>query len=381
MNDEQSYFARQRLLPSIDIDRLRASTVMVCGLGNIGGPVALELGRAGIGRLTLVDKDVVAAENHSRGIFRPRDIGKTKVAAAAERLAEDAPYTHVTPLCADLRFQVGEGIFSAYDAIVIVTDNWSSRMHANRWAHALPGRVKVVVSGGMTGISWTVVSSVPGSGLGCAQCPHGPDIARAHEEGGCGVVVREGVRRADPSTSFIGVAVAAEIVHEVVSALGGKGPRFAGKMVSYDDGRNAWSVHTIMPDPECTGHRRLAEYEEYMAVPVADYQVRDLVALAAREMRVELVGVTLASEWELLSALVCTVCRHRTAVHRPLLLSAGIAATTCPRCGSTALDATTHTVLEGGGKRLSELGIAVGGSVLAYAADRQVRILQLEEGR
>lgn len=378
MNDEQSYFARQRLLRSIDLDRLRASTVMVCGLGNIGGPGALELGRAGIGRLTLVDKDVVAAENLSRGIFRPRDVGKTKVTAAAERLAEDAPYTNVTPVCADLRFELGEGTFSDYDAVVIVTDSWSSRMHANRWAHALPGRVKVAVSGGMTGISWTLVSSVPGSGLGCAQCPHGPDIARAHEEGGCGVAVREGKRSADPSTSFIGLAVAAEIVHEVVLALGGKGPRFAGKMMSYDDALNAWSVHTIMADPLCIGHRRLAEYEEYIAVPVADYQVRELAELAAHEMCTDPASVTLSSECELLSGLVCSACRHRTDVHRPLLLSAGVAATACTRCGGTALDPVVHTVLEGDEARLSELGITIGGSVLAHAGDRQIRIVQRE---
>jgi hypothetical protein len=380
MKDEQRYFARQRLLPSIDLDRLRSSGVLVDGLGNVGGPVALELGRVGIGRLTLIDKDVVREENLSRGIFRPADVGNTKVAAAAGRLAELAPYTEVTPLCADLRVEVGEGIFSAHDAVVVAADNWSSRMHANRWAHALPGRVKVVVSGGMTGLSWDVVSSVPGSGLGCAQCPHGPDIVRAHEEGGCGVAGRDGERRADPSASFTGLAVAAQIVLEVVSALAGSGPRFAGKMVSFDDGRNSWSVRPILPDPMCTGHRRLAEYEDYIVVPVADYQLPDLAALAARALHVEEREVALASERELLRALVCTACRYRTEVHRPLL-SAGVAATSCPRCRSTALEAVVHTVLDGGDRRLSEFGIAVGGSVLAYAGDRQIRIVQLEEGR
>jgi hypothetical protein len=380
MNAEQHYFARQRLLPSIDFERLRGSAVLVAGLGNVGGPVPVELGRAGIGRLTLIDKDVVRGENLSRGIFRPGDVGKTKVGAAAERLAELAPYTDVATLCADLRLEVGEGIFSAHDAVVIATDSWSSRMHANRWAHALAGRVQVVVSGGMTGLSWDVVSSVPGTGLGCAQCPHSPDIARAHEEGGCGVVGRDSAQRADPSASFTGLAVAAQIVREVVAALGGSGPRIAGKMVSFDDARNTWSVHPIVPDPMCTGHRRLAAYEEYIVVPVADYEVQDLAALAARELRVEEHDIALASEWELLSALVCTACRQRTDVHRPLL-SADVAAANCPRCGSTAFDAITHTVLEGGGTRLSELGIALGGSVLVYAGDRQVRIVQLEAGR
>ncbi len=381
MTGEHRYFARQRLLPMIDLDRLRGSAVIVAGLGNIGGPVPVELGRAGIGRLTLIDKDVVQEENLSRGIFRPADVGNTKVAAAASRLAELAPYTDVTALCADLRLEVGEGIFSAHDAVVIVTDSWSSRMHANRWAHALPGRVQVVVSGGMTGLSWDVVSSVPGNGLGCAQCPHGPDIVRAHEEGGCGVLRRDGERRADPSASFTGLAVAAQIVLEVVSALGGNGPRFAGKMLSFDDARNTWTAHPIVPDRMCTGHRRLEEYEEYIVVPVADYEVRDLTALAAHELHVEEGEVALASERELLSALICSACRHRTEVHRPLLLAAEIAATGCPRCGSAAREAIVHTMLEGGSARLSELGIAVGGSVLAYADERQVRIVQLEEGR
>ncbi len=381
MTNEQKYFARQRLLPAIDIDRLRGSSVLVNGLGNVGGPVAVELCRAGIGRLTLIDKDVVAEENLSRGIFGPSDVGKAKVAATKDWLAVHAPHTRVTALRADLRVEVGEGIFSAHEAVVIATDSWSSRMHVNRWAHALPGRVKLVVSGGIAGLSWDVVSSVPGSGLGCAQCPHGSDIARADEEGGCGVIGGAREKRADPSASFTGLDAAVKIVAEVVATFGGDGPRFAGKMLSFDYGRNSLGVYSILPDPMCTAHRRLAEYEEYIVVPVADYRIGDLTALAAHELHVEECDVALASERELLSALVCTACGRRTEVHRPLLLSADVAVANCSRCGSSALEPVVHTVLDGGGRRLSEFGIALGKSVIAYARDRQVRIVQLEEGR
>ncbi|MDE3097625.1 MAG: ThiF family adenylyltransferase, partial [Chloroflexota bacterium] len=242
MSNMDIFFSRQRALDELDLDRLHASSAMVVGLGNVGGPAALELARAGVGRLLLVDRDEVAPENASRGIFCACDAGLPKAVAAAARIAELVPGVQVTPLIADARTDVPDTLFSASDALLIATDSWSSRMHANRWAHALPGRTKVVLTGGLTGLSWEVTSSVPGSGLGCSQCPHGAAVAGRDEEGGCGVQVRERQRRIDPSASFTGAVVASTMVMEACAALGGDGPRFAGRAVSFEYATGRYSV-------------------------------------------------------------------------------------------------------------------------------------------
>mgnify|MGYP000016828724 FL=1 len=61
-DDELLHYARQILLSDVDVDgqeRLRSAHVVILGLGGLGSPLALYLGAAGVGRLTLVDGDTV----------------------------------------------------------------------------------------------------------------------------------------------------------------------------------------------------------------------------------------------------------------------------------------------------------------------------------
>jgi len=377
MSDERMFFSRQGLLPQVSLPALRKSSVLVLGLGNVGSPTAGFLALAGIGKLVLVDNDDVKEENLSKGIFTRQDLGKTKVEATAGWIRERTPYTEVETLCADLRVEVPEQVFSSHDAVVPATDSWSSRAYANRWAHALAGKTRVVVSGGLNRMDWDVITSVPGSGLGCAQCPHSADLLRADEEGGCGLLGGNAPDRADPSIGFMGAMVAAVMVMEVARALSGGAPGRPGSMLSFDFETRELVSRRIMPDPRCPGHRRLAEYQDVVTVPVDDYRVADLAGLVAAETGAGAGAVTLAFDRELVRGRRCLACSHYEAVRKPLVVARPALGRPCPRCGGETFDIETHTVLDEPDLRLSQTGVVPGKALRAFAGEREVLVLPL----
>ena len=85
-------FARHALVPGWSQPRLEAATVVIVGVGALGNAVAQTVALAGVGRLILCDPDVVSPSNLSRApLFRPGDVGRSKVHAAADALRALAP--------------------------------------------------------------------------------------------------------------------------------------------------------------------------------------------------------------------------------------------------------------------------------------------------
>ena len=83
-------YSRQILLPEIDINGqslLAESTVVIIGIGGLGSPISMYLAAAGVGKLVLVDHDVVELSNLQRQIVHSTpDLGKNKVVSAKDRL-------------------------------------------------------------------------------------------------------------------------------------------------------------------------------------------------------------------------------------------------------------------------------------------------------
>lgn len=98
--EEDVVFARQRQIPWWDQARVARTRVAVVGVGGIGCHVALEAARLGVGEIWLCDRDVVEPSNLNRQVlFRPVDVGRAKVRAAAEALEHAhliSPTTRVT---------------------------------------------------------------------------------------------------------------------------------------------------------------------------------------------------------------------------------------------------------------------------------------------
>lgn len=89
-----------RLIGAEAVDRLRQSCVAVFGLGGVGGYTAEALARAGVGRLILVDGDVVSESNLNRQLLALHStLGRPKTAVCAARIADINPHAVVEPYC------------------------------------------------------------------------------------------------------------------------------------------------------------------------------------------------------------------------------------------------------------------------------------------
>jgi len=128
-------YARQIVLPGLGTDgqeRLRASSVLIVGLGGLGSPAALYLAAAGIGRLGLVDADVVDDTNLHRQILHGTPhVGLAKTDSARARLAELNP--HVTLEVHQEQFTAANAVrlVRQYDVILDATDNFGTRYRVN----------------------------------------------------------------------------------------------------------------------------------------------------------------------------------------------------------------------------------------------------------
>ena len=128
-------FARQTVLPELGEAgqrKLGASSVLIVGCGALGSHSAEILARAGIGRLFLVDRDVVEETNlHRVALFTPRDVGRPKAEAAAEHLGLIAPTVSVTPHVAHLGADLAEELVSQADIVLDGLDNLETRYLVN----------------------------------------------------------------------------------------------------------------------------------------------------------------------------------------------------------------------------------------------------------
>lgn len=120
----------EMLIGRSSVERLSRSHVAVVGLGGVGGHAAEALARAGVGQLTLIDGDAVAASNMNRQLFAAAStIGLAKTEAAVRRLADAAPSCRLMPMQI---FLTPENIPSldlqSFDYVVDAIDSTSSKL-------------------------------------------------------------------------------------------------------------------------------------------------------------------------------------------------------------------------------------------------------------
>lgn len=108
--------------------RLLDSSVVVVGAGGLGAPVLLYLAAAGVGRLTVVDDDVVELSNLQRQVlFRTEDVGRSKAAVSAEVLNALDPELEVNVLAVRLRPDNALEVLQGHDLVVDATDSIPAR--------------------------------------------------------------------------------------------------------------------------------------------------------------------------------------------------------------------------------------------------------------
>src|SRR5665811_1773736 len=125
-------YLRQRVLAGFGPqgqDALERARVAVVGVGGLGCPAALYLAAAGVGHLTLIDSDSVAASNlHRQILFSPAHVGRPKVDAATEVLGVIAPGVRVTPVARRLTPDNSVDLLAGHDVVVDSTDTFASRL-------------------------------------------------------------------------------------------------------------------------------------------------------------------------------------------------------------------------------------------------------------
>ncbi len=128
-------YSRHLIMPEVGMDgqlRLKAAKVLLIGAGGLGAPLGLYLAAAGVGRLGLVDFDVVDFSNLQRQItFGSKDVGRRKLEAAKERLQDLNPEIEIVTHEAKLTSENALDLLRDYDIIVDGTDNFPTRYLVN----------------------------------------------------------------------------------------------------------------------------------------------------------------------------------------------------------------------------------------------------------
>jgi len=128
-------YSRHLIMPEVGMDgqlKLARAKVLMIGAGGLGAPLGLYLAAAGVGRLGIVDFDVVDLTNLQRQVtFSTSDVGRPKLDAAKDRLAGLNPKIQIDTHATRLTSQNALELFRDYDIIVDGTDNFPTRYLVN----------------------------------------------------------------------------------------------------------------------------------------------------------------------------------------------------------------------------------------------------------
>jgi molybdopterin/thiamine biosynthesis adenylyltransferase/rhodanese-related sulfurtransferase/molybdopterin converting factor small subunit len=260
--DEILRYSRHLIMPEVALEgqkKLKAAKVLCIGAGGLGSPLALYLAAAGVGRLGIVDFDVVDFTNLQRQIIHSTaNVGRLKLDSAKERIAEINPYVQVDTYETALSSENALKLFEPYDIIVDGTDNFPTRYLVND-ACVLLGKPNVYGSIFRFEGQATVFYAKEGP---CYRClypePPPPGLVPSCAEGGVLGVL----------PGIIGVIQAIETVKLIL----GKGDSLIGRLMLFDALKMKFRELKLRKNPECpicgdnpTIHE-LIDYQEFCGV-------------------------------------------------------------------------------------------------------------------
>ena len=147
--DEILRYSRHLIMPEVGMDgqlKLKNARVLCIGAGGLGSPLALYLGAAGVGKLGIVDFDVVDFTNLQRQVIHgTSDVGRTKLQSARDTLLEINPNVEIETFETHLSSENALDIFREYDIVADGTDNFPTRYLVND-ACVLLGKPNVYAS-------------------------------------------------------------------------------------------------------------------------------------------------------------------------------------------------------------------------------------------
>lgn len=133
--DEILRYSRHLIMPEVGMEgqlKLKNASILLVGTGGLGAPLGMYLAAAGVGRIGLVDYDVVDFTNlHRQVIHGTKDVGKKKLDSAAETIADINPNVQIDRYDVLLTSQNAMEICAPYDLIIDGTDNFPTRYLVN----------------------------------------------------------------------------------------------------------------------------------------------------------------------------------------------------------------------------------------------------------
>ncbi len=135
--NQQEYerYSRHLILPEVGVEgqkRLKAASVLCIGTGGLGAPLLMYLAAAGVGRIGIVDFDIVDASNLQRQVIHGTSwIGKPKIESAKDRIYEINPFCQVDLYQTMISSENALEIMAPYDIVVDGTDNFPTRYLVN----------------------------------------------------------------------------------------------------------------------------------------------------------------------------------------------------------------------------------------------------------
>ena len=280
--EEIQRYSRHLMLPEMGVEgqeRLKDSSVLCIGAGGLGSPMALYLAAAGIGRLGLVDFDVVEFSNLQRQIIHTTsDVGRSKLASARDKLEAINPNVKVEAHDTRLSSENALELFRDYDIIADGTDNFPTRYLVND-ACILTGKPNVYGSI----FRFEGQASVFGAPGGpCYRClypePPPPGLVPSCAEGGVLGVL----------PGMVGTIQATE----AIKLLLGIGRPLVGRLLLFDALELKFREVRLRSDPGCPicGEHptidSLIDYEQFCGV--GQVEEEDVVEVTVTQLKQEL---------------------------------------------------------------------------------------------
>ena len=243
MNDKQLLrYSRHIFLDEIGIEgqqKILSSKVLMVGAGGLGSPVALYLGSAGVGQITVIDHDRVDATNLQRQIAHNlASIGEFKAESVRQSIKAINPDVTVVPVTQRADKFLLDTLVGEADLVLDCTDNFETRHAINR---ACVKHKKPLVSGAAISFDGQISVYDPNNGASpCYACvfPEADLLEEAH----CSSM---GVF--SPLVGIVGTVQAAE----ALKLLCGVGKPLVGRLLMLDGRNMEWSEMRLLRDTSC----------------------------------------------------------------------------------------------------------------------------------
>ncbi|MDJ1172869.1 molybdopterin-synthase adenylyltransferase MoeB [Roseofilum capinflatum] len=257
--EEYERYSRHLILPEIGLDgqkRLKAASVLCIGTGGLGSPLLLYLAAAGVGRIGIVDFDIVDHSNLQRQVIHGTSwVGKPKIESAKNRIHEINPYCQVDLYETRLSSENALEIVEPYDLVVDGTDNFPTRYLVND-ACVLLNKPNVYGSIFRFEGQATVFNYEGGPNYrDLYPEPPPPGMVPSCAEGGVLGIL----------PGIIGVIQATEAVKVIL----GSQTTLSGRLLLYNALDMKFRELKLRPNPERPVIEKLIDYEQFCGIPQA----------------------------------------------------------------------------------------------------------------